>query len=260
MPWANEERGLLVPQFDMESRGAPKMKDTVAATQHDPQLGEMIFPCLYPYGIGGFVRGKGWTHAEYHNLLTKEQIQAYNNIRVSEKSQKTRPKKKDARFGNATTMVKSRTYWCQKSQELSTFFDVLKRPPHLFVTLAQNDSWPDMRAIIREGIHCRIVNENKTDTDYLSGNRGAVNYPLEMVKTFYRRLAAFSTEFLHKKNDVFGEVEDYWMRIEYQNRGSLHARGLVWCKLDTVPLNVVSAEMLRFDHPSNEGFASMCEL
>ena len=63
-------------------------------------------------------------------------------------------------------------------------------------------------------------------------------HPLEAVMFFERRLDSFQRNVIMGKDKPLGNVKDYWMRIEFQMRGSPHVHSLWWIegapKLDTV--------------------------
>ena len=62
------------------------------------------------------------------------------------------------------------------------------------------------------------VNFNSWEPLNIGGS--SVNFATEIGIEFYRRLDEFIVKVLHDKNGMFGEVEDYWGRIEYQYRGN----------------------------------------
>ena len=83
------------------------------------------------------------------------------------------------------------------------------------------------------------------------GNTSAVGHLAEMVVAFVKRFTLFMDTFIKKKNQVFGQVEDWWYRMEYQNRGGIHIHMVIWCDLLTKPPNKISAQMPRFTHPTD---------
>ena len=63
-------------------------------------------------------------------------------------------------------------------------------------------------------------------------------HPLQAVMFFERRLDSFQRNVIMGKDKPLGTVKDYWMRIEFQMRGSPHVHSFWWIegapKVDTV--------------------------
>lgn len=113
--------------------------------------------------------------------------------------------------------------------------------PDFFITLTENDSWPELQAVIREGLNgVHAAAGCKDSEDVHSFGRPALNHPVETVNAFYRRLQMFRRRFIHDPSGSIGHVADYWLRIEYQKRGSLQVHIVVWVRPGTVvPEDVV---------------------
>jgi hypothetical protein len=80
-----------------------------------------------------------------------------------------------------------------------------------------------------------------------------------MVITFIKRFREFMTQFIKKRNDVFGTVTDWWWRMEYQKRGGIHIHMVIWCDPVEKPKeNKISAEMPRFKSPDNGSLPHPC--
>lgn len=106
--------------------------------------------------------------------MLKKRIQ--NSVKVSVEETKTALKVKD--FGGQKNVynvtygeevpTNSKEFWSIKTQELAGFCKSKGRPPDLLITLTQNDFWLEIVALMKEGIHWRVANEDKTKTDCLS--------------------------------------------------------------------------------------------
>lgn len=127
-----------------------------------------------------------------------------------------------------------------------------KRQPDLFVTLTQNDNWPEIRVVIDKGIGASYTCKSKEYLEIKTRGKSPVDYPVEMVIAFYRRLQEFKDRVLKDPEGIFGNVEDYWLRVEYQKRGGLHVHMVLWVEEGSLPENAIESEMPRFEHPHNE--------
>ena len=55
-------------------------------------------------------------------------------------------------------------------------------------------------------------------------------HPVQAVMFFERRLDIFLAKVKRSKDKPIGEVDDYWIRIEFQSRGSPHVHSFWWIK------------------------------
>ena len=69
-------------------------------------------------------------------------------------------------------------------------------------------------------------------------------HPIDVSEYFFKRFEALHNIFQGKKS-VFGEVQNWWYRVESQNRGALHIHMILWIKEGTIPDNVIVAELSR---------------
>lgn len=134
-----------------------------------------------------------------------------------------------------STIPNSKNFWYVKLNELLAMSCKLGRTPDIFLTLTQNDGWPEAQAVFKDGVRARAKIDKKENRPVKCGDNDAVLHPYERVETFTNKV-------LHDKKGLLGEVEDYWYRIEYQSRGGLHVHLVAWCKPDTIPENVISAK------------------
>lgn len=118
------------------------------------------------------------------------------------------------------------------------------------MTLTANDSWPELK---------QILSNNK--------NKSSIMNPVEVSEYFFQRLYLMMEHINSKKGmknfnkklvfssnkslnlGIFGKVNHYWIRIECQNRGSLHAHMLFWLNHDRKDL--VQAEIPTASDPYN---------
>jgi hypothetical protein len=99
--------------------------------------------------------------------------------------------------------------------------------PNLFVTLTQNDSWPELKQLLQK---------------YPKDKRATIFNPVDVSEYFFKRFGLVLNE-IKKKNGIFGNVEHYWYRVEFQNRGAIHIYMLLWLKEDPVKSQTVCAQI-----------------
>ena len=95
--------------------------------------------------------------------------------------------------------------------------------PTWFLTLSAadcSDCWPELfRCLSNEwnkpldgNSHWKLLREN----------------PFMVTKHFHRRWKAFFTHILNGKSKPLGEIVDYFVRVEFQKRGSPHLHVILW--------------------------------
>ena len=114
----------------------------------------------------------------------------------------------------ATTLRGTRAYWFKQRMNLIAMIDFLGLPILFFTHSAADLQWPELASLIcpdtQESIHARreAVALNPAVADWF----------------FYERIRLFMKTFYI---DFLG-CSDYWMRFEWQHRGSPHVHGLAW--------------------------------
>jgi len=75
-----------------------------------------------------------------------------------------------------------------------------------------------------------ILKDNyKTDLSYTERIKALELNPVLAARAFKSRIENIIKYIWMGKSEPLGEVIDYWLRIELQNRGSLHAHIIAWC-------------------------------
>lgn len=122
----------------------------------------------------------------------------------------------------------SSAYWRTALNELVAQIRLLG-PPTYFVTFSCNDlHWPDMKKalLIADG----RPNEDPQSLDALATQVVVEKYPAIVSRHFMIRVSALM-KFIRRNTEIFGgQVEDFWWRIEFQNRGSPHLHMVLWIK------------------------------
>ena len=118
------------------------------------------------------------------------------------------------RFSNrvlyyAASLRGTRQYWLRQRRNLIAMIDTLDIPTIFFTHSAADLQWPDLAQLIPSSSNqSQTVIENPAIADWY----------------FYHRVQQFIQLFYV---DILG-VTDYWIRFEWQHRGSPHIHGLAW--------------------------------
>ncbi|RNA06979.1 DNA helicase ATP, partial [Brachionus plicatilis] len=199
----------------------------------DDSIEPKIFPHLFPDGKGYYIRNKTVSLAQYfrnrllhvdsrwrddhsHVKGSQPSIQLLSQDRLwrIKGMLKVYLKNDYFEYGNCVPrcITGSKAYWKSKNYDLVSMVNN-KGLPALFLTLTANDSWCELKSI--------LSGKKKT---------AAIFNPIEVLM-----------KEIKSDNGLLGKVENYWTRIECQNRGSLHAHILLWIK--NVKKDLVCAEI-----------------
>ena len=119
-------------------------------------------------------------------------------------------------FHYGTNLAGSPAYWSQQRARLVQMVDELGLPT-LFITLSAADlQWPELFEML--GL--------PEEANYTARAEALNSNPAVADWMFWRRVQLFMKAYYV---DSLGAV-DYWMRVEYQHRGSPHVHGLVCLK------------------------------
>ena len=114
----------------------------------------------------------------------------------------------------ASSLRGTKQYWQRQRSRLLSMVDTLGLPTIFFTHSAADLHWPELTQLICPGnpdsrtAHTKAVIENPALTDWFFYHR-----IIEFIKAFYI--------------GVLGAT-DYWLRFEWQHRGSPHVHGLAW--------------------------------
>ena len=151
----------------------------------------------------------------------------------------------------------SKGYWSSRLLDVLAMSHELGKPD-FFVTLTQNDAWPELQAHITRG-----AGQTAKGLDFDESlpkhtcQDPAMEFPTETVVAFHKRFQLLREKVLEDRSGPLGQVNDYWWRIEYQRRGALHVHMVVWCEPDTIPEDAVIAEFPRSEDIDDQ-FTQAC--
>lgn len=117
----------------------------------------------------------------------------------------------------------------ERSRLLARLASPLMPNPTWFMTLSSADlHWPELWQSIDSGLSADEASRlpYKTRCELLNNN------PALAARLFKERLHAILEEIIiGGLYHPLGGIVDYWFRIEFQNRGSLHAHSILWAML-----------------------------
>ena len=118
-----------------------------------------------------------------------------------------------------------------------TFYDLLAMirqlgTPTWFFTLSAADlKWPDMIQTIAKQYGVHYTDEEVAALSFEDRSNWLKRNPVTAARHFQYRLNTFFHDFLKSNAHPLGEIIDYGIRIEFQNRGSPHhAHCVIWIK------------------------------
>lgn len=115
----------------------------------------------------------------------------------------------------AASLRGTKQYWFQQRSRLISMVDALGMPTIFFTHSAADLQWPELARLI--GV------ENTERTDH---NNALIENPAIADWFFYHRIQKFVDIFYV---DILG-ASDFWLRFEWQHRGSPHVHGLAWLR------------------------------
>ena len=130
------------------------------------------------------------------------------------------------------TIRNSPQYWEQQKKDVFAMIRQLGIPT-LFLSFSANDlHWSELVVTLGKLVDGTDYTE-AVATDSLSWetrSRLVQSDPVTCVRHFDHRVSQFIQTILKSPNSPLGEMEDYFYRVEFQQRGSPHIHMLVWIK------------------------------
>ena len=115
----------------------------------------------------------------------------------------------------AASLRGTRQYWMKQRTRLTAMVDTLGVPTVFFTHSAADMQWPELANLI-----CANPANRRSRSDAVIAN------PAIADTFFYERVQQFMKYFYM---EILG-VRDYWLRFEWQHRGSPHVYGLAWLR------------------------------
>ena len=114
----------------------------------------------------------------------------------------------------AASLRGTRPYWMRQRSRLIAMVDTLGLPTVFFTHSAADLQWPEL---------ANLICPDDAD-DRAARSRAVIDNPAVADWFFYERISQYLRCFYL---DVLG-AKDYWLRFEWQHRGSPHVHGLAW--------------------------------
>ena len=138
----------------------------------------------------------------------------------------------------ASSLRGTRQYWFKQRSRLIAMVDTLGLPTVFFTHSAADLQWPQL---------ARLICHDDPDSSS-SRSKALMENPAIADWFFYHRI--------HKFIDVFYKgvlgASDYWLRFEWQHRGSPHVHGLAWLEYAPNAENLLSATSNQPAQPLND--------
>ena len=114
----------------------------------------------------------------------------------------------------ATSLRGTRQYWMKQRSRLISMVNTLGLPTVFFTHSAADLQWPELARLI-------CPNDSASSS---ARNKALQDNPAIADWFFHERISKFMDAFY---TDILGAT-DYWMRYEWQHRGSPHVHGIAW--------------------------------
>ena len=114
----------------------------------------------------------------------------------------------------ASSLRGTKQYWQRQRSRLLSMVDTLGLPTVFFTHSAADLQWPEL---------ARLICPNNPDSR-TARTKAVIDNPALSDWFFYHRVMEFLKAFY---TGVLGAT-DYWLRFEWQHRGSPHVHGLAW--------------------------------
>lgn len=129
-------------------------------------------------------------------------------------------------FGN--TLCGTRQFWHKQKNRLTAMIDTLALPTVFFILSAADLQWPELADLL-----------NVPDTnDRTASSTAVVSNPCMANWFFYHCVMRFMDVYFQ---NILKTI-DYWLRFEYQHRGSPRTHGVAWLRDAPVVENVLASD------------------
>lgn len=108
----------------------------------------------------------------------------------------------------------TRQFWQRQRSRLTAMVETLGLPTAFFTLSAADLQWPELAHLL----------DVEVPQSSAARSRAVIENPCMADWFFYQRVIKFMNVFYM---DIMG-ANDYWLRFEYQHRGSPHVHGVVW--------------------------------
>lgn len=214
---------------------------------HEQKSEELAWFHLFPYGTNGLNQQRDIRITPLNYLQTRimgsdprfqtsdylmyalsmfEFLRANSNISVCGKKLRQNGNVVDNLHLYVKNLRGSGAYFTDCVKELTTMVTQLG-PPTFFMSFSSNDlNWTDLRSALL--IADDQPNKNPIELTARETQALLEKYPVLVQRHFQNRFYALLNVMKHDDSLLGGKLTDYWWRMEFQDRGSVHLHMVVW--------------------------------
>ena len=135
----------------------------------------------------------------------------------------------DSAYQSLTDVRGSPVFWSKVQHDVMAMLRQLGKPTWFLTLSAADMQWPEVIQAIGFQYGHHFSSEDVLKMTYADKCMWLRTNPVTAARQFNYRLDMFFKDFLLKAHPL-GEISDYFVRIEFQARGSPHAHMLLWVK------------------------------
>lgn len=124
----------------------------------------------------------------------------------------------------------SPAYWQHQLYDVLAMIRSLNIPTWFLTLSAADLHWPEIIQAIGLQYGHRFTKEEVRNMDWQTKSNYLMWNPVTACRMFQYRVESFFSEYILSDENPLGEVHDYVIKIEFQERGSPHAHCLLWVK------------------------------
>ncbi|XP_066268348.1 uncharacterized protein [Branchiostoma lanceolatum] len=124
----------------------------------------------------------------------------------------------------------SPAYWQRVLYDLLAMVRQLGTPTWFLTLSAADMHWPKIIQSIGRQYGCNFTADDIAGMSWQKKCEWLNTNPVTAARLFQYRLEVFFKDFICSTAHPIGEVEDYFIRVEFQARGSPHAHTVLWVK------------------------------
>lgn len=148
-------------------------------------------------------------------------------------------------------------YWAQLQHDVMAMIRQLGKATFFLILSCADLKWPDVIQIIARQYGRHYTDNDIKEMSFEDKSTWIRTNPVTVARHFHYRLQSFFHNCILTPAQPLGPVEDYVIRIEFQQRGSPHAHIVLWIK-DAPQLGVDTDEQVT-EFINRYQTASLCE-
>ena len=147
----------------------------------------------------------------------------------------------DIGYHDLIALRTSPDYYDQLKKSVFAMMRQLGTPTWFFTFSAADLHWYDLIAALAKTVDGKTITEDEAkQLSYDDKNRLIAADPVTCARYYRNRMDAFRTQMLENCPEAMGGLVDFFLRDEFQQRGSPHSHGLAW--VDNAPIYGVDSD------------------